>query len=310
MNSVLNNKNDSKDIFKSARRIFGFLKSFRLAHLLSDEIYLKFKYKRKFGKALNLVNPQGFNEKMQWLKINNRRPSYTKLVDKYAVKSYIKDVIGEKYLIPLIGGPWEHFDEINFDSLPDKFVLKCSHDSGGIVICRDKKSLNKMAAKEKIEESLCRDFYLYRREWVYKNIPHRIFAEEYVENTSDEGLHDYKVWCFMGKPVYIQYINGRLKDVSYEVFFDTDWVAQNFCYHNEILKDKIPKKPERLEELLSIAEILAQGHLFIRADFYILADNSIKFGELTFYPNAGLENWHPEEMDKILGDKICIEKDI
>ena len=114
----------------------------------------------------------------------------------------------------------------------------------------------------------------------------------------------------MGKPVYIQYINGRLKDVSYEVFFDTDWVAQNFCYHNEILKDKIPKKPERLEELLSIAEILAQGHLFIRADFYILADNSIKFGELTFYPNAGLENWHPEEMDKILGDKICIEKDI
>ena len=209
--------------------------------------------------------------------------------------------MGEKYVTPTLG-VWNHFDDVDFDTLPSQFVIKCTHDSGGLIICKDKKLLDISAAKEKIEHCLARNYYSNLREWPYKDVPPRIIAEEYLEN-NEEGLHDYKVWCFNGEPVYIQYITGRIGDQTYEGFYDLNWELQNFSYHNPLMKEPV-KRPDCLEELIWAARELAKNQPFVRTDFYVLEDGSIRFGEITFYPMSGMEHWHPAEMDRILGDMI------
>ena len=269
-----------------------------------DEKYICFRYKSVFKNALNLKEPKLFSEKMQWLKLYNRKDEYTRMVDKYESKKLVADLIGERYIIPSLG-VWKRFDDIDFDKLPDKFVLKTTHDSGGVFICKDRSTFNIEEAKAFISRSLARNYYSYCREWPYKNVEPRIIAEEYLENDQVEGLHDYKVWCFNGHAEYVQYITGRISNVTYEGFYDRNWALQSFSYHNPLMKDPI-KKPEKLKELLDLAEILANGIPFSRIDFYILQNGDIKFGEITFFPMSGLEKWHPEDVDLLLGNKIVL----
>ena len=279
---------------------------YALGHILqgspeADKKYLKILYKYLMGKECNFDNPQTYSEKLQWLKIYDRNPLYTQLVDKYEVRKYVEERIGKEHLIPCLG-VWNHFDEIDFDKLPNQFVLKCTHDSGGLIICKDNSKLDLKKARKKIEHCLKRNYFLNHREWPYKDVPPRIIAEEYLEN-NEEGLHDYKIWCFNGEPVYIQYITGRIGDQTYERFYNLNWELQNFSYHNPLMKEPV-KRPDCLEELLWAASELAKNQPFVRTDFYVLEDGSIRFGEITFYPMSGMEQWHPAEMDRMLGDRI------
>lgn len=286
---------------KNPWKIFSFFNNHNLMTWVPDKLHLKLLYRATMKKKLNISDPELFTEKMQWLKLNDRKDIYTTMVDKYMAKKYVADIIGEEYIIPTIG-VWDSFDEIDFDALPNQFVLKCTHDSGGLVICTDKSKLNKEKAKIKINKSLKRDYYKHAREWPYKNVKRRIIAEEYLEN-NEEGLHDYKIWCFNGKPVYIQYITGRTGNGTYEGFYDVDWNLQSFSYHNPIMKAPVPR-PVCLEKLIEFAEKLATDRPFLRCDFYVLEDGSIKFGELTFYPMSGMGIWHPEEMNETFGEMI------
>lgn len=281
-------------VFRGLRRLGVFNK-------MSDEEFINMLYKMRMKQEVNLENPMLFSEKLQWLKLYNRRSEYTTMVDKNEVKDYVASVLGSKYIIPTIG-VWDNFDEIDFEKLPNQFVLKCTHDSGGLVICKDKSNLNKEKARKKIERCLKRNYYFNSREWPYKNVSPKIIAEEYLEN-SENGLNDYKIWCFNGEPIYIQFISGRMGDTTYEGFYDTNWQLQPFSYYNPKM-DKMVTKPKCLDEMLHISKIIAKDQPFVRCDFYVLEDGSIRFGEITFYPMSGMQQWNPVEMDRILGDKI------
>lgn len=286
---------------KVKRHICWRLKLDKLYDRMTDQEYIKFLYKKSFGKELDFENPITFSEKIQWLKIYNRRPEYTDMVDKFTAKKYIESLIGNEYIIPTLG-VWDSFDEIDFNELPNQFVLKCTHNSGGLIICKDKSKFNMKTSKKKIDNSLKRNYYLSSREWPYKNVIPKIIAEEYIENNID-GLHDYKIWCFNGEPIYIQFITGRVGNCVYEGFYDTKWNLQEFTYHNPKIINTV-KKPECLDTLLELARVIAQSQPFVRCDFYVLEDGSIRFGEITFYPMSGLEHWKPYDMDKVLGDMI------
>ena len=272
---------------------------------LPDKLYLKIKFRLAMGHRLNLKNPQTFNEKIQWLNLYNRQQYCTDFADKYKAKQLVSQILGEQYVIPCFG-VWEKFDDIDFDTLPERFILKCNHDSGGYVICRDKKSFDVEAARKKLTKCLGRNYYTLAREWSYKNIPPKIFAEEYLENEAGKGLTDYKVWCFNGHAEYIKCIVGRLEGDLHEGFYNRDWELQDFTFTYPLLTKPVPK-PERLEELISCAEKLAHGIPFVRVDFYVLEDGSIRFGEMTFYPCAGLTKWMTESADLEMGKKITLD---
>lgn len=267
-----------------------------------DETFLQLKYWAKKGKQLDLDNPTSFTEKIQWLKLYDQKPVYTQMVDKCSAKEYVAKVLGDKYIIPNIG-VWNDVASVDFESLPNQFVIKCTHDSGGLIICKDKSKLDVEAAKQQLQRCMERNWFYFSREYAYKALKPRIIAEEYLENDCEEGLHDYKVWCFNGEPKYIQYVSGRIGARTYEGFYDTDWNLQNFTYHNPPLEEDVPK-PVCLKELVDVARKVSQGIPFLRADFYILPDNSIRFGELTFYPNGGWDTWTPKETDEIIGNLI------
>lgn len=270
---------------------------------LPDETYIKLYYRLIFKKHLNLNNPQTFNEKIQWLKLNDRKPIYSKLVDKYEVREYVKEKIGEEYLVPILG-VWEKFEEIDFDQLPEKFVLKCTHDSGGIVICKDKKIFDIEEAKNKIEKCLKHNFYYIGREWPYKNVKPRIIAEKYLENiNSKEKLMDYKFMCFNQKVQCSFVCSGRNEKEGLSVdFYDLEWRKMPFTrkYKNS---NKEIKRPVNYKKMIKLAEILSEGIPFARIDFYEI-DNKIYFGEITLYPGCGFEKFNPSKYDKILGDWI------
>ena len=300
-----------KKLMKNPAKIIYVLKKIKFDRLLSDKAYLKLMYRACIGKKLNLKDPKTFNEKLQWLKLYDRKPEYVKLVDKHDVKSYVADVIGEEYIIPTLG-VWDSFDEIDFDKLPEKFVLKCTHDSGGLVICRDKAKLDLEAAKKKINKSLKRNFYYAAREWPYKNVKPRIIAEQYMEDSKTCELRDYKFYCFDGKPTMLLVASERMngnKDVKFD-FFDSEY------NHLDITKghpnaDVTPEKPQNFEKMLELAKILSKGIPFLRVDFYE-ANGKIYFGELTFYPAGGFEPFEPDRWNFELGKMLelpATEKD-
>ena len=273
--------------------------------LLPDKPYISLYYFCKFKRFCNFRNPKTFSEKMQWLKLYDRKVEYTVMVDKYEAKRYVAEMIGQEYVTPLLG-VWERVEDIDFAALPEQFVLKCTHDSGGLVICKDKHQLDTEQAKKALNASLRCNYYRTAREWPYKDVKPKVIAEEYMENDENEGLHDYKIWCFDGCPKYVQYITGRNNE-SFEGFYDKDWVLQSFSYHNPLMKEPVPR-PAKLQEMLALAQKLSEGLPVARVDFYILPDDSIRFGEITFYPMSGFEHWHPEKMDTIIGDMITIKK--
>ena len=266
---------------------------------LPDKFYIKLYYRAVFKKKIDLENPKTFNEKLQWLKFNDRNPLYTKLVDKYEVREYIKEKIGEKYLVPIYG-VWDKFDEIDFEKLPNQFVLKCTHDSGGIVICKDKSKLDLKEAKKKINKALKRNFFYIGREWPYKNVKPRIIAEEYLQEENDDDLYDYKFMCFNGKVKCSFICSGRnSKDGLSVDFYDINWKKMPVERKYKNSKKEF-KKPKDYEQMIALSEELSKDIPFVRVDFYEV-NGKIYFGELTFYPGSGFEKFNPQKYDELLG---------
>ena len=267
---------------------------------MNDEKYIKLKYKMKMNRTLDLENPQTFNEKLNWLKLYDRNPEYTKMVDKYEVKKYVADKIGEEYIIPTLG-IYNNFDEIDFDKLPNQFVMKCTHDSGGLVICRDKNNLNLKQAKKKIEKSLKRNYYYTCREWPYKDVKPRIIIEQYMEDKGEKDLKDYKFFCFNGEPKICLVCSDR-ENYLKETFYDENWNLFPFSRANHKI-DKTIKKPINFEQMQILSIKLSENIPFVRIDFYEI-ERKTYFGEITFYPAAGTEKFEPEKYDKILGEML------
>lgn len=280
------------------RIVVGIVK--RLFIWLPDRLYLQLIYLLEMGHFLNLRDPKTFNQKLQWLKLYNRKPEYTIMVDKYEAKKYVAEIIGEEYIIPTLG-VWNSFDEIDFDNLPNQFVLKCTHDSGGLVICKDKSKLDKKAIKKKIEKSLKRNFYRYGREWPYKNVPRRIIAEKYMTNGNNE-LEDYKVHNFNGTPKVILVCRERFKNSPLiEDFYSDKWEILDIRRPGHPNSPEPMNCPDNLEKMLMLSRELSKDIPFLRTDFYTI-ENRIYFGELTFFPAAGITSFEPEKWDLIWGD--------
>jgi hypothetical protein len=283
---------------------FDILASRGLLNFMSDERFLKRKYQLVFQRKLDLDNPQTYNEKLQWLKLNDRNPLYTTLVDKYAVRQYIANTIGEDYLIPLVGGPWKSFDEIDFDNLPNQFVLKCTHDSGGIVICRDKSKFNIKSARYKLTRNLARNYYYHGREWVYKNVPPQIIAEKYMVDDSGNDLRDYKFFCFDGRVKAMFIATDRARDdveTKFD-FFDMEFNHLPFTngHPNATI---IPKCPASFQKMKELSAKLSKGMPHVRVDLYDI-NGKVYFGEFTFFHFSGFVPFNPEEWDYTFGDWI------
>lgn len=270
----------------------------KLLCFLPDKLYLKIKYRNRYGKYPNLKNPTTFTEKLQWIKLYDRRPLYTTLVDKYEVKKYVAEKLGQEYIIPLIG-VWDDVEDIDFDTLPDQFVMKCTHDSGGLVICKDKSKLDVEAAKKKISEILKHNFYWTSREWPYKNVKPRVIVEKYMQDTETGELRDYKFFTFNGVPKVMYIASGRGTGETYGDFFDMD--ANHLVMgidHNTA--PITPQMPSKFEEMQAAARKLAEGIPHVRVDFYEV-DGKVYFGEMTFFHCGGFERFHPDALDKTWG---------
>mgnify|MGYP003571350465 CR=1 FL=1 len=274
---------------------------------LSDKYFISLKYLEKFEKKINLKAPKTFNEKLQWIKLNDRKNIYTTMVDKYEAKKFISNIIGNEYIIPTIG-IYDNFDEINFDYLPNKFVIKCTHYSGDVIICNDKKKFDILKAKIKINKILKKNLFYFAREWPYKNLKPRIIIEELLENPNGDDLKDYKIFCFNGK--------AKLFKIDFDRF--TDHRANYYDLEKKILPfgeeicppdfDKDLLIPKSVDEMMRIASILSKDTFFLRVDFYEV-HGKIYFGELTFFPAAGFGKFIPEDWDKKLGDLIELPKE-
>ena len=244
--------------------------SANLLRKIPDEMYVKLKYRVKMGKKLNLENPVTFSEKIQWLKINACNPLYTQLVDKYEVRKFVAEKIGEEHLIPLVGGPWERVEDIEFDKLPKQFVIKCNHDSGGLVICDDKEKLDLDDVKKKLTSALKSDYYLRSREWPYRDVKRKIIAEKYMVDESEVELKDYKLFVFAGKVHYIEVDYNRYIS-HHRNFYSTDWTYVPFTTNYPTNPDYVIEKPKCLDEMIRCAEYLtkeAGNPPFLRVDFY------------------------------------------
>ncbi len=272
---------------------------------LKDELYIKLCYRARIGKELNLNNPQTFNEKLQWLKLYDRNPEYTEMVDKYEAKKYVADIIGDKYIIPTLG-LWNKFEDINFEKLPNQFVLKCTHDSGGLVICKDKSKLNVKEAKRKISKSLKTNYYYHSREWPYKNVKPRIIAEQYMVDESGTELKDYKFFCFNGEPKLLFIAKDRPYATKFN-YYDMNFKKLPFKQHYENFNDCI-EKPKGFDKMVELSKKLSKNIPHVRVDFYDI-NGKVYFGELTFYHFSGFEKFEPEDWDRTLGDMLKLPKE-
>lgn len=292
--------------------VFYNLNNIGLFRWLPDKLFLSFAYRICTGKIMNWKKPELFTEKIQWLKLYQRNEDYTRMVDKVAAKEYVREKIGGKYIIPTLG-VWSSFDEIDFDSLPDRFVLKTNNGSGSnsVIICKNKETFDKREARIKLNNSLYKNTYYDLREWPYKNIKPCIFAEKYLEENNDksislEYLTDYKFFCFGGDPMYCQVIKGRSNNETIE-FYDKNWVKQPFIGLNPLANpsELKAKQPLRYDEMLNIASILAKELPFVRIDLYECNSN-VYFGEITLYPASGLGHFNPDKYDSVLGNLISL----
>ncbi len=291
---------DINNLFGSRDIRIGIL---NLLRFIPDKPMLQLEYRLKIGKKLHLNPPATFNEKLQWLKLYDRKPVYTKMVDKYAVREIIKDKIGEQYLVPIYGY-WENAEDIDFDKLPDKFVLKCNHDSGSVFVCKDKEKINIEEVRRKLNKHLKVDQFILGREWPYKNIERLIIAEEYLQDRDNKCLPVYKFFCFNGNPKIIQQIQNDKQPNETVDYFDLNWnrinMAQRFPNSKQVIE-----KPKKLGEMVDIARRLSKDTCFLRVDLYVV-NNQVYFSELTFYTDAGYSVFEPESehWDEKLGSWI------
>lgn len=266
--------------------------------LVPDALYLKLKYRAYMGKRLDLKDPKTFCEKLQWLKLHDRNPAYTAMVDKASAKDYAAEKIGREHIIPTLG-VWDRFDDIDFDALPDRFVLKCTHDSGGLVICRNKQTLDREKAREKIESSLKTNYYYHGREWPYKHVKPRILAETYLQEDSGD-LRDYKIFCFNGEPKCTLVCADRYAGTGVRMsFYDPQWQPMSMHWRYPPIETAV-ERPQNLEEMLTFARILSQNIPFVRVDFYEVR-GQVYFGEITFFPASGMAKF---DSDEIMGTWI------
>ncbi len=281
---------------------FGFYDS------MPDELFLENKFKAIMGKKLNLENPKTFNEKLQWLKLYNRKSEYTIMVDKYKVREYIKEKLGEEYLIPLIG-VWDNPDEIDFDKLPNQFVLKCNHNSGlGMCICKDKSKLDIKKVRRELKRGLKQDYYLTGREWPYKDVPRKIICEKFmVDSVEKRGLTDYKFFCFNGYVDCVMLATERDTGNPKFYFFDRNWKLLKYNKRGiEASDDFTLPMPSKISEMFKIAEKLSKNLSYSRIDLYF-CNNKIYFGEITFFPDSGFDANLLKETDERFGKLIKID---
>ena len=294
-----------KYYLKNPNRIYAFFSSRNLLNWMPDKAFIKMEYRCNMRRKLDLDNPRTYNEKLQWLKLYDRKPQYVKMVDKYEVKEYVANLIGEEYIIPTLG-VWEKFEDIDFNALPNQFVLKCTHDSGGIVICTDKEKFNIDQARKKINKFLKRKFFYEHREWAYKDVKPRIIAEKFMEDKSTNELRDYKFFTFGGKPKLLFIASDRQnknEETKFD-FFDMDYNHLDIK-NGHPNANTIPSKPQNFEEMKILAEKLSQNTPQLRVDFYEV-DGKVYFGELTFFHWGGIVPFEPEEWDRTLGDWIVL----
>lgn len=272
---------------------------------VSDEDYVRMMFYRDMGYPLDLDNPQTFNEKLQWLKVYNHRPEYTAMVDKVAAKEYVAKILGPEYIIPTLG-VWDSFEEIDFDSLPEQFVLKTTHDSKSVVICTDKSSFNRVEAGKRLTASLRRSYYLKYREWPYKNIRPRILAEEYMVDESGTELKDYKFSCYNGTATDVMLCFDRASGDTKFYFFDPEWRLLRYNRRGKEAPEgfTVPK-PENMEQMFRIAARLSEGVPYLRVDLYNIRGH-IYFGELTFFPRSGCDSNLLRETDLLFGSRITL----
>lgn len=291
-----------KRILKDPRLILTFILS-RYCHWMNDELYLRLLYFLRVGKILHLNPPRTFNEKLQWLKLYDRHSEYTKMVDKAAAKEYVAGIIGKEYIIPTLG-VWDEFEDIDFDALPNQFVLKCTHDSGGLIVCNNKEKLDIEKAKKKINKSLRKNYFHGTREYPYKNVKPHVLVEKYMEDENEE-LQDYKLMCFNGKVKCSFVCSERFSSDGLKVtFFDRNWIKMPF--YRKYPNSKVTIfKPHSYDKMVELAEKIASkiANPFIRIDFYNIK-GQIYFGEITFYPGSGMEPFYPAKWDRIFGDWI------
>ncbi len=281
------------------------IKKSSLFRFLSDKTYIKLKYFIRFKRRINLTNPKTFNEKVNWLKLYDRKDIYTIMVDKYEAKRYVSNIIGDKYIIPTYG-IYNSFNEIDFNMLPNQFVIKCTHDSGGLVVVKNKKYLNIENAKKIIEKSLNSNYYYDNREWPYKNVKPRIIIEKYMEDEKTNELRDYKFFCFDGKPKIMFIAFDRAIHKTKFNFYDMDFNMLNFKQHYPNFDIDLIK-PKTFEKMKKIAAKLSKGIPHLRVDLYEI-NGKIYFGELTFSHFGGFVPFDPKEWDLKLGKMLDISK--
>lgn len=278
-----------------------------MSKLIPDKIYISIVYFRHFHKFPDLKNPKTYNEKLQWLKLHDHNPVYPQMVDKIEAKEYVSNLIGEEYIVPIYG-IWDKAEQIDFASLPDQFVLKTNHNSGGIIICRDKDKLDKQDAVRKLNMWLKRSGFWYGREWPYKEVKPRIFAEKYMVDESNEELKDYKVMCFNGEPRLIELHSGRFTDHQSQDFYDVNWNKLSITQNNsESYKttEKVVPRPETLEKMLTFSKKLSSGISHLRVDWYSIREK-LYFGELTFFDGSGFVPYDNPDDDLMLGSWISL----
>lgn len=274
-----------------------------LGRCIPDKIYLDIRFRKVFGRPVNWKNPKTYSEKLQWLKLHDRKPIYTTMVDKFEVKQYVADRIGQEYIIPTLG-VWDRVEDIDFESLPDQFVLKCTHDSGGLVICTDKSKLDIEGAKKKLAHCLKQNFFWAGREWPYKNVKPRILAEKYMVDESGYELKDYKFFCFDGEPKALFIASDRQlegEEVKFD-FFDMEFRHLPFRNGHPNATHPIACPPA-FEKMKELAAVLSKGIPQLRVDFYDI-NGQVYFGELTFFHHSGLETFEPEAWDEKFGEWI------
>lgn len=272
--------------------------------LMSDKFYLSVLWKMVMGYEIDWEHPKTFSEKIQWLKLNDRNPLYSVLVDKYRVKTWVASRIGEEYVIPTLAC-YRSVEEIDLDELPDQFVLKCNHDSGSVVICRNKAFFDLDRAKRKLGEALQKDFYWEAREWPYKDVPRCIIAEEFIAPAQDSSdLPDYKWYCFNGEPVFCQVILNRSVCETID-FFDTEWKHQSFVGLSMTAENakEYPEQPKHLDSHIYVARELSKGIPFSRIDLFDM-NEKVLFGEVTLFPGGGFGGFRPSEYDVLLGSML------
>ena len=276
-----------------------------IKNITPDSIYLRWLFYKMTGCRLNLNNPESFNEKLQWVKIYDRRPEYTMMVDKYAVKQWVSSLIGSQYVIPTLQ-IWESCEDIRYDILPEKFVIKATHDSGSVFVCKDKSRFDFKSVKDKLEISLKHNFYYDAREWPYKYVKPRIIAESYIQDPKNNDLLDYKIFCFNGIPKLIQVDYDRFSNHKRNLY-TTDWkyIPVEIQYPTD--PNHVIDKPMNLELMLNLAEKLSRGIPHVRVDFYNIS-GKIYFGEMTFYHGGGMEKFTPESFGIEMGNWINLPR--